>query len=98
MPFHRRLHPFHDHGVRKIRADDILPKLLLLQELEHFEGRSRKREVLQVRRARPVLQIIEVRDEGRIRQKLAGCEVVEILWVRQGLDKLLVCQLSGGWK
>ena len=79
--------------MREIRADDILPELLLLQELEHLEGRGRKREVLQVRRACPVLQIVEVRDEGGVRQELAGCEVVEILRVRQGLDKLLARQL-----
>ena len=42
MPLHRRLHPLHHQSHRKIRADDVLAELLLLQELEHLERRGRK--------------------------------------------------------
>jgi hypothetical protein len=81
--------------VREIRADDVLAELLLLQQLEHLECRGRKRQVLQVRRARPVLQVVEVGDEGRVGQELARGEVVEVLRVRERLDELLACQFPG---
>lgn len=88
MPLHRRLHPLRKQSHRKVRADDILAELLLLQKLEHLERRRGKRQVLEVGRARPVLQVVEVGDEGGVREKLAGSEVVEILRVRERLDKL----------
>lgn len=93
MPFHCGLHPLRCDGLRKVRADNVLAELLLLQKLEHLERRGGVCQVPEVGRARPVLQVVEVGDEGRVRQELARGEVVEILRVGQRLDELLDCQL-----
>ena len=71
MPLHCRLHPFRHQSMREVWANNVVAELLLLQELEHLESRRGERQVLQVGRARPVLEIIEVRDEGGIRKVFA---------------------------
>lgn len=93
MPLHRRFHALRDDSLREVGADDILAELLLLEELEHSERRGWVRQVLEIWRARPVLEVVEVGNEGGVRQELARGQVVDILWVGKRLDKLKNCQL-----
>lgn len=46
------------------------------------------REVLDVRRPRPVLEVGEVGDKGGLREEFLGREVVEVEGVGEGLDEL----------
>lgn len=57
---------------------------------------SRVREVLDVGRAGPVLEVVEVCDELGSREVLLGGEVVEVEGVREALDELWGCQ-RGSW-
>lgn len=90
MPLHRRLDPLGRQHLRELRADDVLAEPLLLEQFEVLERGARVGEVLEVRRARPVLEVGEVRDERRVREELLRGEVVEVEGVREGLDKLCV--------
>ncbi len=52
------------------------------------QRRARVRQVLEVRRSAPVLQVGEVGDKGGLGQEFLRREVVEVEWVRERLDKL----------
>lgn len=55
MPLHSCLHlPIHQL-LHRMRADDMLSKLGLLQKLQISQCRARVRQVFQVRRLAPVL-------------------------------------------
>jgi len=71
-----------------IGTDDVLSKPLLLQQLEVLERGAWICQVLEVGRARPVLQVVKIGNEGRVREQLARGEVVQILRVCKRLDKL----------
>jgi hypothetical protein len=88
MPVHGRLHLVLDELLHQIRADDILAKTLLLEQLKVPQGWPRVRQVLEVRRPGPVLQVGQVGDEGGLGEELLGGEVVEVERVGEGLDEL----------
>lgn len=90
MPFNRRPHAVVHQPLHQVRADDVLPELLLLQELEVLERRTRVHEVLEVGRPGPVLQIGEVGDEVGAGEELLRCEMIEVEWVCECLDELRV--------
>lgn len=46
------------------------------------------RQVLEVRRPAPVLEVGEVGDEGGLAEQLLRGEVVQVVRVREGLDEL----------
>ncbi len=95
MPLHRAPHALLHQPLHQVRAHDVLPEALLLQQLEVAQRRPRIRQVLQVRRAAPVLQVGEVGDERGLRQELLRGEMIEVKRVRERLDKLRVaCPLA----
>lgn len=53
-----------------------------------LQGRARVVQVLDVGRARPVAQVRQVCDKGGIVEELLRREVIEVGWVREGLDEL----------
>jgi len=87
VPLDGSSHSLHRERLGKVGADDVLPELLLLQQLEVLQG-GRVRDVLEVRRSGPVLEVVEVGDKGRVGEQLARGEMVEVLRVPQGLDEL----------
>jgi len=66
MPLNGCLHTLTNHEVHKIWTDNVLPKLFLLEQLEVLECRSGVGKVFDIWWARPVLQIVEVGDEGGV--------------------------------
>lgn len=88
MPFHRGPHILLHQPPHQIRTHDILPKPLLLQQLQVPERRARIRQVLEVGRPSPVLQVVEVSHEGGLGEELLGGNMVEVVGVREGLDEL----------
>lgn len=81
-------HSLLDEAVDEFRVDDVLAEPLLLEKLQVPDGGARVRQVLQVGRASPVLEVGQVVDKGRLREELARGKVVEVLWVGESLDKL----------
>lgn len=63
MPRDRSLRALLQQPLHQVGAEDIAPEILSLQELEVFQRRTRIREVFEVRRLRPVLEVVEVGDE-----------------------------------
>lgn len=53
-----------------------------------LERRARVRQVFEIWRFRPVLQVGKVGDKGRLREEFLGGEVVEIEGICEGLDEL----------
>lgn len=88
MPLNRCLYFLLDQPLHQVRAHDVLAKPRLLQQLEVPQRRPRVDEVLEVGRLSPVLQVGEVGDKGGLRQELLRGEVVEVIGVGEGLDKL----------
>lgn len=88
MPLHRSLHLILHQLLHQIGTHYVLSKPLFLQQLEVLERRARVRQVFQVRRFRPVLQVGEVGDKGGLCEELLRREVVEVQWVCEGLNKL----------
>lgn len=88
MPVNSGLHLVLDQLLHQVRTDDVLAEALLLEQFEMSQRRAGIRQVLEVRRPRPVLQVGEVGDKGGLREELLGGEVVEIERVREGLDEL----------
>lgn len=66
MPVDPGLHALYPETLDQVWADDVLPELLLLQQLQVLEGRPRVGDILEVRWAAPVLEIVEIGDKGRI--------------------------------
>lgn len=93
MPLHRRLHLVLNQPLHQVRAHDVLPEPLLLQQLEVAQRRPRKGKILEVRRPGPVLQIGEVGDEGGLGEELLRREVVQVVGVGERLDKLRITLL-----
>lgn len=81
-------HSLLHEAVHKLRTDDLLAELLLLEKLQVLDGGTWVRQVLQVGRAGPVLEVGQVVDKSWLREKLARGKVVEVLWVGERLDKL----------
>lgn len=88
MPLHAAPHPLLHQPLHQVRADNVLPEALLLQQLEVSQRRAGVRQVFQVRRPRPVLEVGEVGDERGLREELLRGQVVEVEGVGEGLDKL----------
>lgn len=88
MPLDGRLHALLHQQVDQLRADDVLPEPLRLQQLQVLQRRARVGQVLEVRRPRPVLQVVEVGDEARVGEQLARRQVVEVVGVAKRLDEL----------
>ena len=88
MPVHRGLGPVRHQKLYQVGADDVLPELGLLQELEVLQGRAGIRQVLEVGRALPVLQIGQVGDEGGLAQVFLRREIVEVEGVGERLHEL----------
>lgn len=88
MPLHRRLHLLLHQPLHQVRAHNVLPEPLALQQLQVPQRRPRVRQVLEVRRLGPVLQVVEVGDKGGLGEELLGGEVVEVVRVGERLDKL----------
>lgn len=88
MPIHSGLHPTIRQHLCRMRADDVFPESRLLQQLEMPQRRARVRQVFEVGRSRPVLQIGQVCDEGRLGQVLLRGEVVEVGRVGERLHEL----------
>jgi hypothetical protein len=76
MPVQRGLHLALDERLHQVRADDVLPEALLLEQLQVAQCWTWVGQVLEVRRPGPVLEVIKVRDEGRLRKELLGGQVV----------------------
>ena len=90
VPFHRRLHTLRHQHLHQIGTDDLLAEALFLQQLEVLQRRAGIRQVFEIWRSAPVLEVVEVCDKGWVCQELSGGEMVEVLWVGQGLDELRV--------
>jgi hypothetical protein len=88
MPIDGGLHLLLDQPLHQVRAHNVLAEALLLQQLEVAQGRARVRQVFEVGRAAPVAQVGEVGDKGGLGEDLLRREVVEIVWVGEGLDEL----------
>lgn len=88
MPHNRSLHPLLHKPLHQIRAQYVPPKSLLLQQLEMLQRRTGIRKILDIGRSRPVLQVIEVRDELGFGKVFLRGEVVEVVRVRETLDEL----------
>lgn len=88
VPLHRGLHALLHQPLHHIWAHDLLAKHLLLQQLEVAQRRARVRQVLEVRRLVPVLEVGEVGDKRGLAEELLGGEVVEVVRVGEGLDEL----------
>ena len=88
MPVNSGFHLVLDQFLHQVGADDVLAKALLLKQFKVTQRRTRIRQVLEIRRSRPVLRVSEVGDKGGLREELLGGEVIEIERVREGLDKL----------
>ena len=89
MPVHGGLHLLLDQSLHQVRADNVLPEPLLLQQLEVPQRRAREGQVFKVRRTRPVLEIVQVGDKGGLAEELLRSEVVEVEGVRERLNKLV---------
>lgn len=88
MPCHSCLHLVLNKLLHQIRAHYVLAETLPLQQLEMPERGARIRQVLEIRRLGPVLQVGEVGDKGRLREQLLRREMVEVEGVGERLDKL----------
>lgn len=88
VPLHSRPHLLLVQSVDHVRPYDALTERLLLQQLQVAQRRARVVQVLEVRRARPVLQVGEVGDEGGLGEELLVGEIVEIEGIGKGLDEL----------
>lgn len=88
VPLDRRPRLLLNQPLHQVRAHDVVPEPLLLQELEVPQRRPRVDEVLEIRRLGPVLQVSQVGDEGGLREQLLRREVVEVVGVRERLDEL----------
>lgn len=88
MPLHGSSHAFLNQRIDQIGADDILPEPLLLQQLQVLQGRAGIRQVLEVGRSRPVLEVVEVCDKGGVREQLLGGEMVQVEGVSKSLNEL----------
>lgn len=88
MPLHRRLHLVLDQSLDQIRAHDILPEPLPLQQLEVAQRWPGIGEIFEVRRLGPVLQIGKVGDKGGLSEELLRCEMVQVVGIGERLDKL----------
>lgn len=88
MPLHRSLHLVLYQLLHQVGAHNILSKPLFLEELKVLERRARVRQVFEIWRFRPVLQVGKVGDKGRLREEFLGGEVVEIEGICEGLDEL----------
>lgn len=83
MPLDSSPHPLLHQRVHQVRADDVLPEPLRLQQLQALQRRARVGQVFKVRRPAPVLQVVEVGDELRVGEQLTRGEVVEIVRVSE---------------
>lgn len=92
MPLHRSLHLVLNQPLDQVRAHNVLPESLLLQKLQVAQSRSRVCQVFQVRRLGPILEVVEVSDEGGLSEELLRREVVEIVGIGERLDKLQECR------
>jgi len=88
MPYDCSLHALEFQLPRHIWNKDFLTEPFALQKLQHPKRRRGIRQVFEIRRSRPVLQIVKVGNEGGIRQVFARCQPVYILRIGKGLDKL----------
>lgn len=66
MPVDSGLHALYPETLDQVWADDVLPELFLLQQPQVLQGWPRVGDILEVRWAAPVLEIVEVGDESRI--------------------------------
>jgi hypothetical protein len=92
MPLHSRPRPILNQPLDKIRAHDILPESLLLQQLQVTQRWPRICQVFEVWRPAPVLQVGEVGDKRGLGEEFLRREVVEVEWVCEGLNKLRASQ------
>lgn len=88
MPLDSSPHALVNQRIHQVRANDVLPEPLRLQQLQVLECRAGVGQVLHIGRPAPVLQVVEVGDELRVGEQLARGEVVEVVWVAEGLDEL----------
>lgn len=88
VPVNASLHALYPHTLNQVWADNVLPELFLLQQLKALQGRSRVGKILEVRWAAPILEVVEIGDEGRVAEELPGSEVVQIQRVAQCLNEL----------
>lgn len=88
MPLHRRLHLVLDESLDQIRAHNVLPEPLLLQQLEVSQRRARIGKIFEVRRLGPVLEIGKVGDKGGLGEELLRCEMVQVVGIGERLNKL----------
>ena len=88
VPVDARLLPLDSERLHQLRADDILPEFLLLEQLEVLEGRAGVVQVRDIGGSGPILQVGEVRDKGGIVEEFLGCEMIQVEGVCEGLDEL----------
>jgi hypothetical protein len=81
MHLNRSLHTLLDQRVDQIWADYILPKPLRLQQLQCLQCRSGIGEVLDVWLRSPVLKVVEIGNEGRVREEFARGQMLKVVWV-----------------
>lgn len=82
MPRHRSLGPLLQKPLHEVRAQNIPPEALPLQQVEVPQRRARVREVFDVGRLGPVAEVVEVGDELGAGEVLLRGEVVEVVGVR----------------
>lgn len=91
MPLHGRFHIPVNQLLHNMGTHDLFPEPRLLQQFEVSQRRARIYQVLEIWRLGPVSQVREVRDEGGLIEEFLRGEVVEIVWVSEGLDELYLC-------
>lgn len=95
MPLDSSSHALLHQHIHQVRTDDVLPKPFRLQQLQVLERRAGVCQIFEVRWPAPVLQVVEVGDKGRVGKQLPRGQVVEVIWISEGLDKLEA--KSVGW-
>ncbi len=88
VPLDGAPHALLHEDLHQVRADNVLPELLRLQQLQALQRRARVGQVLEVGRPAPLLQVVEVGDEARVREQLARGQVVEVVGVAESLHEL----------
>jgi len=89
VPLHAGAHSLHHERIDQVGTDDVLPKLLLLEELQVLDSWAGVGQVLEKGRASPVLQVGKVVDKSGVREVLARGEMVQVLRIGNRLNKLL---------
>jgi hypothetical protein len=96
QPLHGGPRPLLHQPHHGLRTQDIGPELLLLQQLQGLQRRARVGQVPEIRRPRPVLQVVQVGDEARLLEVLLCGEVIEVGGRGERLHELETISRWGG--